>query len=107
MAGRKKTNYTGRGSWIQVPVSDDEHKSFVKEAEALGLSNAEYGRLLIFKAKGKVAVPTFSADHFQAENRQDHQRLEALLNRLDAAQRDQLGRILEAAFPVAKGKRAS
>lgn len=106
MAGRKKTVYTGRGSWIQVPVSDDEHRTFSKEAAELGLSHAEYGRLLIFQAKGKSVIHVPPADQIRPENKHAHKRLELLLNRLDDGERDQLARILDAAFPV-KSKQAS
>ena len=104
--GPKKL-YVGRGGHIQMRVSDDEHRDLLKSTQAAGFENyADYLRHLIAKNSGhQVPVPA-SQDPIRPENRNAHKRLEALLNRLSDDERDQLWRILDAAFPVPKGRRA-
>ena len=87
-------------------MSDEEHQDLLKWTKARGFKNySDYIRSLLAKDAG--TLPTLSQqDPIQPENRHAHKRLEALLNRLTDDQREQLGRILDAAFPAAKVKRA-
>jgi len=92
---------------MQVKLSDEEHRDLMKFTKAAGFeSYADYVRHLISKDAGTIPVH-LSQDPIRHENRHAHKRLEALLNRLTDDEREQLGRILDAAFPAAKGKQAS
>ena len=77
-----------------------------RQAKEAGLGLQAYFFALLEKQKGNT-VPLRQGDPFRPENKRSHQRLEALLNRLDDTQRDQLWHIIDAAFPAPKEKRAS
>ncbi len=104
--GPKKT-YTGRGSHIQVRMSDEEHRDLMKYTKAAGFQNySDYVRQLIEKDAGKAPV-AINQDAVRPENRNIHKRLEAIWNHLDEHDRNALERLLEAFSPKTKGKRAS
>ncbi len=103
--GPKKT-YTGRGSHIQVRMSDDEHKDLMRYTKAAGFENySDYVRTLIEKDAGK-AVPV-NQDPIRPQNRDIHKRLETIWNSLGEHDRNTLERLLDAYSPKSKGKRAS
>ncbi len=104
--GPKKT-YTGRGSHIQVRMSDEEHRDLMKYTKAAGFQNySDYVRQLIEKDAGKATV-SINQDGVRPENRNIHKRLEEILNSINANDRNALERLLDAFAPKSKGKRAS
>ncbi len=104
--GPKKT-YTGRGSHIQVRMSDEEHRDLMKYTKSAGFQNySDYVRQLIEKDAGKAPVLSM-LDQMRPENRNIHKRFEALWNSLGEHDRGALERLLDAFSPKTKGKRAS
>ncbi len=104
--GPKKT-YTGRGSHIQVRMSDEEHRDLMKYTKAAGFQNySDYVRQLIEKDAGKAPV-SIAQDQVRPENRNIHKRFESLWNGLGEHDRIALERVLDAFSPKSKGKRAS
>jgi len=108
MSRRPKDDYEpGRETSTQLKLTRALHEELKRQTKESGAPSMQAYMVGLIQAQKHKPVAIHEPDPFRPENRQAHQRLETLLNRLDDAQRDQLWSILQAAFPVAKGKRAS
>lgn len=96
--GPRKT-YNGRGSHIQVRISDDEHRDLMKWTKAAGFENySDYVRYLIENDAGQLSIP-INQDPIRPENRDIHKRLETLWNSLNETERGILERVLDGFSP--------